>query len=192
MKDIHKILSEIGVTVPEDKKAEFDTAVRENYKTVAEVGKITTARDDFKTRLETAEATLEKFKGIDPEKINETIRDYQTKAEQAEKKFTAQLQSDWIEKKLDEYGVKSPYARKQLAAECMSDEGGLSWKDGAFFGFDDFMKSAKEKDSELYQTAEEKAAAEKEAALKKKSPFFTGPADDDSSEPEKREPLNFF
>lgn len=37
------------------------------------------------------------------------------------------------------------------------------------------MKSAKEKDNGLYQTAEEKAAAEKEAAQKAKAPTFTGP-----------------
>lgn len=36
MKDIHTILGEIGITVPEDKKTAFDTAVRENYKTVSE------------------------------------------------------------------------------------------------------------------------------------------------------------
>ena len=36
MKNIHTILSEIGITIPEDKKAEFDKAVAENYKTSAE------------------------------------------------------------------------------------------------------------------------------------------------------------
>ena len=36
MKNIHTILSELGVSIPEDKKAEFDKAVAENYKTVAE------------------------------------------------------------------------------------------------------------------------------------------------------------
>lgn len=36
MKDIYTILGEIGLTVPEEKKSAFDTAVRENYKTVSE------------------------------------------------------------------------------------------------------------------------------------------------------------
>lgn len=36
MKDIYTILGEIGLTVPEEKKTAFDTAVRENYKTVSE------------------------------------------------------------------------------------------------------------------------------------------------------------
>ncbi len=192
MKDIHKILSEVGLSVPEDKKTEFDNAVRENYKTVAEVGKITAARDNFEGQLNAANATLKKFEGIDPEKINETIQTYKTQAEKAEKKFISQLQNDWIEKKLDEYGVKSPYARRQLAADCMSEDNGLKWKDGAFFGFDDFMKSAKEKDAGLYQTAEEKAAAEKEAAKKKDAPTFTGPAGDPASDSKKYTPPVIF
>lgn len=39
MKNIHTLLSEIGITIPDEKKAEFDKAVLANYKTVAEVEK---------------------------------------------------------------------------------------------------------------------------------------------------------
>ena len=39
MKNIHTILSEAGITIPEDKKADFDKAVAENYKTTAEFEK---------------------------------------------------------------------------------------------------------------------------------------------------------
>ncbi len=44
MKNIHEILKELGIEIPADKKADFDTAVNENYKTVAEVDKIRTLR----------------------------------------------------------------------------------------------------------------------------------------------------
>ena len=144
------------------------------------ISDLTTERDDFKTRLTNAEETLKSFEGIDPQKIQQEIQDYKKRAEDAEadfaKKMTARDQKDWIKTKLDEYGVASPYARKQLEAECMSAESGLTWKDGAFFGFDDFMKKAKESDNGLYMTAEEKEKAAKEEELKKKSPFFSGPA----------------
>ncbi len=66
MKDIHTILGEIGITVSEDKKTAFDTAVRKNYKTVSEHDKVVTARDNFKSQLDTANNTiseLEKNKG---------------------------------------------------------------------------------------------------------------------------------
>ena len=141
-----------------------------------------TERDNYKTQFETADATLKKFEGIDPQKIQEEIQTYKTQAEEAEEKLTAQItqrdQRDWINKKLDEYGVTSPFARRQLTSDCMAEDSGLTWKDGSFFGFDDFMKAAKEKDNSLYQTAEEKAEAEKAAALKDKAPTFTGPTGD--------------
>ena len=137
-------------------------------------------RDGYKEQLETANATLQGFDGLDPEKVKAQLADYKKKAEDAEKNFTAQLaardQKDWLKAKLDEYGVKSPYARKQLMAECMSAESGLKWKgtDKGFFGFDDFMKAAKEADATLYQTAEEKTAE----AGAKNAPRFTAAAGD--------------
>ena len=147
-------------------------------------------RDAFKAQLDTANETLKKFEGIDPQQIQTELQTYKTKAEEAEKKYTREMtqrdQRDWIGKKLDEYGVTSPYARRQLTSDIMAEESGLSWRDGAYFGFDDFMKSAKEKDNSLYQTAEEKAAAEKEAAQKAKAPTFTGPTGDPAGGGEKK------
>ncbi len=52
MKNIHEILKELGIEIPADKKTEFDTAVNENYKTVAEVDKLRTARDTYKSALD--------------------------------------------------------------------------------------------------------------------------------------------
>lgn len=66
MKDIYTILGEFEITIPEDKKTAFDTAVRENYKTVSEHEKVVRARDDYKSQLDTANNTiseLEKNKG---------------------------------------------------------------------------------------------------------------------------------
>ncbi len=147
-------------------------------------------RDAFKAQLDTANETLKKFEGIDPQQIQTELQTYKTKAEEAEKKFTREMtqrdQKDWIGKKLDEYGVTSPYARRQLTSDIMAEDSGLSWKDGAYFGFDDFMKSAKEKDNGLYQTAEEKAEAEKAAAQKAKAPTFTGPTGDPAGGGEKK------
>lgn len=141
------------------------------------IADLTGERDDYKARLETAETTLKGFEGIDPEKIQQEIQSYKQKAEDAEKDFAKKIlqrdQSDWLKGKLDEYGVASPYARAQLIAEITDETSGLKWKDGAFMGLDDYMKSAKEKDANLYQTAEEKAAAEKAAAEAAKAPKFT-------------------
>lgn len=153
-------------------------------------------RDAAKAQLETANATLKKFEGIDPQQIQTELQTYKTQVEETEKKYTRELtqrdQRDWIGKKLDEYGVTSPYARRQLTSDCMAEDSGLSWKDGAFFGFDDFMKAAKEKDNGLYQTAEEKAAAEKDAAQKAKAPAFTGSTGDPAPATPKFTPPKIF
>lgn len=139
-------------------------------------------RDIFKSQFEAADAALKKFEGIDPDKIQGEIQSYKDQLEQQkndyEKKLTQRDQKDWINKQLTEYGVTSPFARKQLISDCMAEETGLTWKDGKYLGFDDYMKSAKEQDNTLYLTAEEKAAVSEKDALEKKSPFFTGPTGD--------------
>lgn len=139
-----------------------------------EIAALTTQRNGIQSQLDTANETLKKFAGIDPEQIQTELQTYKTKAEDAERRFTHELtqrdQRDWLTAKLDEYGVKSPLDRRQIAAEVMSERDGLKWqsaKDGRpamFYGFDDYMKAAKEEDANLYQTAEEKAAAAADTA----------------------------
>lgn len=154
-------------------------------------------KNDLAKRLETAEQTLEGFKGIDPEKIQQEIDGYKKKAEDAERDFASQMkardQRDWLKEQFDKYGVSSPYARRQLETDCMA-ENGLKWdeKDKTFYGFDDFMKSAKEKDAGLYQTQEEKEAAEKEAQNKQKRPYFTSSLDQGGGGEKKYVPPKIF
>ena len=184
MKRLMEILKANGIEIPEDRQADVKKALSENYKAMEEFNKrverLERERDGYKEQLETASAALQGFDGLDPEKVREQIADYKKKAEDAEKNFNERIaardQKDWLKAKLDEYGVQSPYARKQLMAECMSAESGLKWKgtETGFFGFDDFMKAAKAADATLYQTAEEKAASE----AAKNAPRFTAPAGD--------------
>ena len=87
MKNIHTILSEFGVSVPEDKKAEFDRSVAENYKTAAEhEKKVNRLNDDLTamtTRAETAEATLKGFEGKDFEAITRDRDEWKRKHDEA-------------------------------------------------------------------------------------------------------------
>lgn len=180
----------------------------ENAKTTVNTAKdkeitaLTNERDGFKSQLDTANETLKKFEGIDPEQIQAELQTYKTRAEETERKFARELtqrdQRDWLTAKLDEYGVKSPLARKQITAEIMSEKDGLKWKPaeggkpGTFYGFDDYMKAAKEEDSTLYLTAEEKAAAQKAAQLKEKAPAFTGALSGAEDDSEKYTPPKIF
>lgn len=192
-------LTALGLTEDQVKQVfalngkDVENAKAAKDKTIAD---LTAERDGLKTRLDTAETTLKKFDGIDPQQIQQEIQTYKTQAEEAEKKYTRELtqrdQKDWITKKLDEYGVSSPFARTALEAECMSPDAGLTWKDGSFFGFDDFMKAAKAKDAGLYLTPEEKEAAQKEAEQKKKAPAIVGPTGDPDPGSEKYTPPKIF
>ena len=81
MKNIHTILSEVGITIPEDKKADFDKAVSENYKTAAEfekkVNRLTEDLNAATKRADTAEETLKGFEGKDFEAITRDRDEWQ-------------------------------------------------------------------------------------------------------------------
>lgn len=83
MKNIHTILSEVGISIPEDKKAEFDKAIAENYKTVAEhEKKVTRLSDDLaaeKKRADEAAETLKGFEGKDFEAITKDRDEWKRK-----------------------------------------------------------------------------------------------------------------
>jgi murein L,D-transpeptidase YcbB/YkuD len=73
MKNIHEILKGYDIEIPADKKAEFDKAVLDNYKTVAEAEKLRTARDNYKSQLDDATQKLEGFKGVNVEELQGKI-----------------------------------------------------------------------------------------------------------------------
>ncbi len=98
MTNIHEILKNYGVEIPEDKKAEFDKTVIENYKTVAEVNnireKLTKEINDHKETKKTLENTNKAFEELKnsnatkedwEKKYNDLVEDNRIKAEEKEK-----------------------------------------------------------------------------------------------------------
>jgi hypothetical protein len=87
MKNIHTILSEIGITIPDDKKAEFDKAHAENYKTSAEFEKkVNRLNDDLaaeKKRADDAVETLKGFEGKDFDAITKDRDEWKRKHDEA-------------------------------------------------------------------------------------------------------------
>lgn len=81
MTNIHEILKSIGLEVPEDKKAEFDKAVIENYKTVAEVenikSKLSKATQELDETKETLNTTNKAFEDL--KNSNASEEDWETK-----------------------------------------------------------------------------------------------------------------
>lgn len=118
MKNIHTLLSEFNITIPEEKKAEFDKAVIANYKTIAEVEKITAARDNYKSQLETAQTALKKFEGVDVESLKGEIEKLNTDLKNKESEYQTKIADMEFNSVLDgaisKSGAKNATAVKTL------------------------------------------------------------------------------
>ena len=90
MKNIHEILKEYGMEVPADKKADFDKAWKENYRTKSEYDNAVTQRDNYKSSLDDVNTRLKEFEGVD-------VKDLQGQI--------TKLQGD-LKAKDDEYAAK--------------------------------------------------------------------------------------
>lgn len=197
MKDIVKILEESGLTLTPEQREAITTAVTENYRTIADyqkqAKKLETAADEHaatKKQLEAATEALERFKDIDPEKIQGELEQYRKAAEdarkEAEREITRRDQRDYLRGRFDELGIENERVRRSLADDIMGDEG-LKWKDGGFYGLDEYLAKVNEKEH-LYKTAEEKEIEEKQAAARSKLPTFTDRSrGKDEGDGEKRE-----
>ncbi|MFQ7491511.1 MAG: phage scaffolding protein, partial [Lachnospiraceae bacterium] len=90
MENIHEILKEYELAVPADKKAAFDKAWKENYRTKSEYDNAVSQRDNYKASLDDVNAKLKEFEGVD-------VKDLQGQI--------TKLQGD-LKAKDDEYAAK--------------------------------------------------------------------------------------
>ena len=161
MKNIADILKDIGIEIPEDKTTDFNKAVSENYKTVAEYEKKVTRlegeRDGWKEKAETAETTLKGFDGVDLAKMNQDIADWKAKAEQAERDYTSKLQQrdfeDALKNALEDVKFTSNSAKQSVISEIRS--AGLSMHDGKIVGLSDVLENIRAKDASAFVDEEE-------------------------------------
>lgn len=118
MKNIYEILTGIGVEIPEDKKSEFDKVMRENYKTITEVEKITSARDNYKNQLETAKASLKEFEGVNVDELNTKIKTLTADLEKKDTEFATKLAdmefNSMVDGAITKSGAKNTKAVKAL------------------------------------------------------------------------------
>lgn len=118
MKNIFTILSGIGIEIPEEKKTDFETAFNENYKTVSELEKVRTARDNYKTQLETAQTALKEFEGVDVKdlqgKIDTLNKDLQNKETEYQNKIADMEFNAVLESAITKSGAKNPKAVRGL------------------------------------------------------------------------------
>ena len=65
MQNYEQILAELGIEIPEDKKADLKKKFDENYRTKADYDKAIIKRDEYKTSLDDVQKQLEEFKDVD-------------------------------------------------------------------------------------------------------------------------------
>lgn len=78
MKNMIELLSEIGITIPDDQRAAFEAAVSQNYKTIHEYERQQTALTRARADLDTAREALKSFEGVDVAELNSRIQQLQT------------------------------------------------------------------------------------------------------------------
>lgn len=98
MKNILTILKELGIEVPKDKEESLNTAVAENYKTVADYDKqkekLDAANETIKandTAMKDLQTKLDEFKDVDVSGLNQRIKDLETEKENIQKDYDAKI-----------------------------------------------------------------------------------------------------
>ena len=118
MKNIYDILKDFGLEVPEDKRADFDKAWKENYRTKADYDKAVEQRDNYKSQYDTATAKLDKFKDVKPEEMQATIEqlrnDLKAKDDEYAAKEAERLFNDTLDKAIVAAGGRNAKAIRGL------------------------------------------------------------------------------
>lgn len=139
------VMAENGKDVNKAKK-DFDT--------------VSADRDNWKNQAETAQNTLTKFDGIDPEKIDSEIADWKKKAKDAEEMYTAKIRErefeDALKTELDNVKFSSEAAKRSVMTDIKA--AGLKLIDGKILGLKDLLEQMKEKDASAFVDESEETA----------------------------------
>lgn len=139
------VMAENGKDVNKAKK-DFDT--------------VSADRDNWKNQAETAQNTLTKFDGIDPEKIDSEIADWKKKAKDAEEMYTAKIRErefeDALKTELDNVKFSSEAAKRSVITDIKA--AGLKLIDGKILGLKDLLEQMKEKDASAFVDESEETA----------------------------------
>lgn len=169
MKNIYNILEKFGITIPEDKKEEFDKLVAENYKTVAELEvvknnltNVTEERDTYKEKynndIKQRDADLAKLQeqlkeaGDNSEQletVQQELENLKTSYAEDKKNYEAQLNKQKYEfavkEKVNTLQFTSNAAKKNFIADVIAT--GLKMDGDTLLGFDDYVAKYKEEDA---------------------------------------------
>lgn len=149
MKNIYDILKDFGLEVPEDKKADFDKAWKENYRTKAEYEKATSQRDEYKTSLDTVNAKLKEFDGVDVADLKGQITTLQEDLKKKDAEYAAKEADRAFNETLKE-AIKAAGGRNDKAVMALLDVEALKASKDQSADIKKALDSAKESDAYLF------------------------------------------
>lgn len=103
MQSYEQIFEELGIEVPEDKKADFKKKMLENYRTASDYNKQAEKRDEYKTALDDVQKKLEKFKDVDVDDLKGQIATLTTQLDDEKKARAADARKVEVEKTVNEF-----------------------------------------------------------------------------------------
>lgn len=120
MKNIHEILKEYGMEVPSEKKADFDKAWKENYRTKSEYDNAVNQRDNYKASLDDVNTKLKEFEGIDVKDLQGQITKLQGELKAKDEEYAAK-EADRVFMDSIKEAVKTAGGRNEKAVIAMLD-----------------------------------------------------------------------
>lgn len=149
MKNIYEILKEFGLEVPEDKKTDFDKAWKENYRTKAEYDNATSKRDEYKTSLDTVNAKLKEFEGVDVADLKGQIAKLQDNLKAKDDEYAAK-ETDRIFEETLKAAIKTAGGRNEKAVMALLDVDALKASKDQTADIKKALDAAKESDAYLF------------------------------------------
>lgn len=150
---IYEILKECGVEVPEEKKADFEKAWKENFKTKADYDKAVSQRDEYKSSLDTVNEKLKEFDGVDVNDLKGQITklqgDLKAKDEEYAAKEADRLFSDTLKN-----AIKTAGGRNEKAVMAMLDMDVLKASKNQSEDIKKALETVKESDAYLFGSGE--------------------------------------
>ena len=149
MKNIYEIMKEIGLEISEEKKAEFDKAWKENYRTKADYDKAVEQRDNYKSQYDTASGELEKFKDVKPDELQDTIKKLQEDLKAKDDEYAAKEADRVFTDGLKE-AIKAAGGRNDKAVMALLDIDTLKKSKDQSVDIKAALEAAKKSDAYLF------------------------------------------
>lgn len=131
MQNYEQICEELGIEIPEDKKAEFKKKMNENYKSKADYDKQVEKRDEYKQSLDDVQTKLEALEKEDVSGLKEQVQTLTTqlaeekdaRAKDAEKAELKEKVNDFLSDKKFVNALTEDAIRNGMLAKLEAEKG---------------------------------------------------------------------